>query len=58
MGEGYVLTQYFYETLKNFEKEPVGIKDSYGNWLYNLNLSREQKRAREIVFKDRAEADQ
>jgi tetratricopeptide (TPR) repeat protein len=54
MSEGYVLTQYFYETLKAFEKEPAGIKDSYGNWLYNLSLSREQKRAREIVFKDRA----
>src|SRR3954469_2700423 len=54
VSEGYVLTQYFYETLKAFEKEPAGIKDSYGNWLYNLSLSREQKRAREIVFKDRA----
>ena len=54
MGEGYVLTQYFYDTLKDFEKEPAGIKDSYGTWLYNLSLSREQKRVREIVFKDRA----
>ena len=54
MTEGYVLTEYFYENLKTFEKEPTGLKDSYGNWLYNLNLSREQKRAREIVFKDRA----
>ena len=54
MREGYVLTQYFYETLKDFEKEPAGLKDSYGNWLYNLNLSREQKRAREIVFKQSA----
>ncbi len=54
MAEGYVLTQYFYETLKNFEKDPTGLKDSYGTWLYNLSLSREQKRAHEIVFKDRA----
>jgi hypothetical protein len=54
MREGYVLTDYFYETLKSFEKEPAGLKDSYGNWLYNVSLSREQKRARELVFKDRA----
>src|SRR4051794_39417366 len=52
--EGYVLTDYFYQTLKAFEKEPAGLKDSYGNWLYNISLTREQKRAREIVFKDRA----
>ena len=54
MEEGYVLTGYFYETLKTFEKEPAGVKDSYGNWLYNISLTREQKRAREIVFNDRA----
>lgn len=54
MEEGYVLTSYFYDTLKGFEKEPAGLKDSYGTWLYNLSLSREQKRAREIVFKDHA----
>src|SRR5207253_2105863 len=54
MTEGYVLTEYFIATLKTFEKEPTGLKDSYGNWLYNLNLSREQNRAREIVFKDRS----
>jgi tetratricopeptide (TPR) repeat protein len=54
MSEGYVLTQYFYETLKAFENEPAGLKDSYGTWLYNVSLSHEQKRTREIVFKDRA----
>jgi tetratricopeptide (TPR) repeat protein len=54
MEEGYVLTGYFYDTLKAFEKEPAGLKDSYGTWLYNLSLSREQKRAREIVFKEHA----
>jgi len=54
MSEGYVLTQYFYDTLKAFEKEPTGLKDSYGTWLYNVSLSHEQKRARELVFKDRA----
>jgi tetratricopeptide (TPR) repeat protein len=54
MGDGYVLTQYFYDTLKGFEKEPTGLKDSYGTWLYNLSLAREQKRAREIVFKEHA----
>jgi tetratricopeptide (TPR) repeat protein len=54
MGDGYVLTGYFYDTLNGFEKEPTGLKDSYGTWLYNLSLAREQKRAREIVFKQHA----
>jgi hypothetical protein len=54
MSDGYVLTEYFYDTLKAFEKEPTGLKDSYGTWLYNLSLAREQKRAREIVFKEHA----
>jgi tetratricopeptide (TPR) repeat protein len=48
--EGFVLTRYFYDALASFEKEPTGLKDAYGDLLYNMSLEREQKRAREVVF--------
>jgi len=48
--EGFVLTRYFYEALGAFEKEPTGLKDAYGDLLYNISMEREQKRAREVEF--------
>lgn len=50
MREGFVLTQYFYEQLVAFEKSPVGLKDSFGDWLYNLYLPKEIKRAQELTW--------
>ncbi len=53
--EGFVLTHYFYEGLAAFEKESVGMKDAYGaELLYNINLDREKKRARDTVFAKQA----
>lgn len=48
--EGFVLTHYFYESLAHFEKESTGMKDAYGDLLYNIDLERERKRARQTVF--------
>jgi len=48
--EGFVLTRYFYEALGAFEKESTGMKDSYGNLLHGIDLERERRRAREVVF--------
>lgn len=50
MQEGFVLTQYFYEQLVKFEKEPTGLKDAFGEWLYNLYLPKEIKRAQEVSW--------
>jgi hypothetical protein len=50
MREGFVLTQYFYDRLVSFEKDPAGLKDSYGIWLAELNVPAEAKRAREISW--------
>jgi hypothetical protein len=50
MREGFVLTQYFYDQLVRFEKDPAGLKDSYGPWLNDLDVSREAKKAREITW--------
>lgn len=50
MREGFVLTRYFYEQLVVFEKNPVGLKDSIGDWLYNLDLPKEIKRAQQLTW--------
>ena len=50
MEEGFILTHYFYGALVNFEKEATGIKDAYGDFLYNIDLAQEKKRAAEIAF--------
>jgi hypothetical protein len=54
MEEGFVLTHYFYAALVNFEKEAIGIKDAYGDLLYNIDLAQEKKRASEITFATQA----
>jgi hypothetical protein len=48
--EGFTLTHYFYETLTTFEKGTAGMKDAYGDLVYNISLDREAKRARDTVF--------
>lgn len=52
--EGFVLTPYFYEKLVTFEKDPAGLKDVYGDWLYYIDVDREKKRANSIQFKSSA----
>jgi len=52
--EGFVLSRYFYGALLNFEKEATGIKDAYGELLYNIDLAQEKKRASETVFATQA----
>src|SRR5262249_36276720 len=48
--EGFVLTHYFYEALAGFERESTGMKDAYGDLLHDIDLERERKRARQVVF--------
>jgi hypothetical protein len=48
--EGFVLTRYFYGALANFEKESTGLKSAYGDLLKGIDLERERKNAREVVF--------
>lgn len=50
MRQGYVLTQYFYAQLRNFEKGPVGLQDAFPNWLYDMDLDHEKKVARNTEF--------
>ncbi|MBV9434642.1 MAG: hypothetical protein JOZ44_01240 [Acidobacteria bacterium] len=59
MSQGYVLTHYFYDQLGNFEKGEETFTDAFGPMLTNLNLElgREEKRAREVTFVKQAAPD-
>lgn len=52
--EGFTLTPYFYNQLVAFEKGPAGVKDSYADWIYNIDLGRETKRAAQTEFAKQA----
>jgi tetratricopeptide (TPR) repeat protein len=59
MAQGYVLTHFFYEELAGFEKGEESFTDAFGPMLTNLNLElgREEKRAREVTFAQQAAPD-
>jgi tetratricopeptide (TPR) repeat protein len=48
--EGFILTPYFFDQLKKFEKEATGLNDAYGDFLYYINVDNEQHRASHIQF--------
>jgi hypothetical protein len=48
--QGYILTRTFYDEVVAFEKDPVGIRGAYGDFLENINLQKEQKAAAETQF--------
>ena len=50
MRQGYVLTQYFYEQLLQFEKDPASLKDTIGEMVYGMDVDHEVHRARQIEF--------
>jgi hypothetical protein len=50
MTQGYVLTQYFYEQLLQFEKSPVGLSDTIGEMVYSMDVDQQVHRARNTQF--------
>ena len=56
-AEGFVLTDYFYDQLKIFEKENVGLKDAFPDWLHNLDVEKIRKQASEMKFAPQAAPD-
>jgi tetratricopeptide (TPR) repeat protein len=54
MAEGYVLTRYFFEQLTKFENDANGFQDALGDFLYNLDVDREKKRAQNQQFTAKA----
>ena len=48
--QGYILTQYFYNAVVAFEKDPAGIRGAYRGILENVDLKKEEKAAAEVQF--------
>ncbi len=53
-AEGFIFTRYFYEQLKDFQKENRGLQDAFPDWLHNIDVTSEKKRASEIEFASQA----
>jgi len=57
MTQGFVLTQYFYEQLVQFEKDPASLKDSIGEMVYSMDIDQQVHRARQTEFDQQADED-
>jgi tetratricopeptide (TPR) repeat protein len=57
MRQGYVLTQYFYEQLLQFEKDPASLKDTIGEMVYGMDVDQQVHRARQVEFDKEADED-
>jgi tetratricopeptide (TPR) repeat protein len=57
MTQGFVLTQYFYNQLIAFEKDPSSLKDSIGEMVYSMDVDQQVHRARQIEFDKEADGE-
>ncbi len=57
MRQGYVLTQYFYQQLLLFEKDPASLKDTIGEMVYGMDVEQQEHRARDTEFDKQADED-
>jgi tetratricopeptide (TPR) repeat protein len=57
MTQGFVLTQYFYEQLIQFEKDPSSLKDTIGEMVYSMDVDQQVHRARYIEFDKEADGE-
>jgi tetratricopeptide (TPR) repeat protein len=57
MTQGFVLTQYFYEQLIIFEKDPAGLRDTIGEMVYSMDVDQQEHRARQIDFDKEADGE-
>ncbi len=46
MKQGFVLTQYFYDQLIQFEKDSTSLKDTIGEMVYSMDVEQQVHRAR------------
>ena len=53
-AEGFVLTGYFYEKLKAFEKGGSGLQSAFPDWLHDMDVDHEKKLASEMQFATQA----
>lgn len=57
MAQGYVLTQYFYNQMEAFEKNPESLDEAIGPMVYGMDISVETHRAKGITFDQQGEGD-
>jgi predicted negative regulator of RcsB-dependent stress response len=57
MSQGFVLTQYFYEQMLQFEKDNASLRDTIGEMVYSMDVDQQVHRARQMQFDARADGD-
>jgi hypothetical protein len=57
MTQGFVLTQYFFEQLIRFEKDPASLRDTIGEMVYGMDIDQQIHRARQTEFDKQADED-
>lgn len=57
MTQGFVLTQYFYEQMQQFEKDNASLRDTIGEMVYSMDVEQQVHRARQIQFNASGEGD-
>ena len=57
MTQGFVLTLYFYNQLRAFEREPESLSEAIGPMVYGMDIGVEVHRARDITFDAQGEGD-
>jgi hypothetical protein len=55
MEQGFVLTQYFYDALAQFEKDAAGLRNVFGSMLLSIDVRKEQRRAAQVQFATNAD---
>lgn len=48
--QGFVLTQYFYEFLLRFEKDPASLSNAYADLVTGIDVGKERRRATLVTF--------
>ena len=54
-SEGFILTSYFYDQLRAFEKQETGLKDSFPDWLHGVDVGEVKRHVTGIQFASSAE---
>ncbi len=57
MRQGFVLTQYFYDELIQFERDPASLKDTIGEMVYSMDVDQQVHRIRALEFDKEADAE-
>jgi tetratricopeptide (TPR) repeat protein len=57
MTQGFVLTQYFYEQMLQFEKDNASLRDTIGEMVYSMDIAQQVHRARQMDFDASADSD-